>query len=133
MQMGAYTLTTWGISFFERVHGLSEPKAAVSLSLTGGVATLVGCLLAGPIIGALRRRGMQDAPLKLCIVASVAHTIFAVLGLLAPTTGLALAAFPLASFWSYVPAIAALSVLGYEHDLSQPVVRLWNDVSHVIA
>jgi probable phosphoglycerate mutase len=24
----------------------------------------------------------------------------------------------------------ALSILGYEHDLSEPVVRLWNDASH---
>jgi probable phosphoglycerate mutase len=28
---------------------------------------------------------------------------------------------------------AALSVLGYEHNASEPVIRLWNDVSHVSA
>ncbi len=27
---------------------------------------------------------------------------------------------------------AALSVLGYEHKLSQPVIRLWNDTRHVV-
>jgi probable phosphoglycerate mutase len=27
---------------------------------------------------------------------------------------------------------AALSALGYEHKLSQPVIRLWNDTSHVV-
>jgi probable phosphoglycerate mutase len=26
---------------------------------------------------------------------------------------------------------SALSVLGYEHNVNQPVIRLWNDVSHV--
>jgi broad specificity phosphatase PhoE len=26
---------------------------------------------------------------------------------------------------------ASLSILGYEHDLSEPAVRLWNDTSHV--
>ena len=26
---------------------------------------------------------------------------------------------------------AALSMLGYEHNLSQPVIRLWNDTQHV--
>ena len=26
---------------------------------------------------------------------------------------------------------ASLSVLGYEHNLSQPVIRLWNDTRHV--
>jgi len=28
---------------------------------------------------------------------------------------------------------AALSVLGYEHNTSEPVVRLWNDISHATA
>ncbi|MGO9435170.1 MAG: hypothetical protein ACLP00_12885 [Terracidiphilus sp.] len=26
----------------------------------------------------------------------------------------------------------SLSALGYEHSLSQPVIRLWNDTHHVI-
>jgi probable phosphoglycerate mutase len=26
---------------------------------------------------------------------------------------------------------ASLSALGYEHNLSQPVIRLWNEVRHV--
>jgi probable phosphoglycerate mutase len=26
---------------------------------------------------------------------------------------------------------SALSVLGYEHDLTEPVIRLWNDLSHL--
>jgi len=26
---------------------------------------------------------------------------------------------------------ASLSILGYEHNLSQPVIRLWNDDHHV--
>ena len=27
---------------------------------------------------------------------------------------------------------ASLSALGYEHNLSQPVIRLWNDTRHVV-
>jgi broad specificity phosphatase PhoE len=30
----------------------------------------------------------------------------------------------------FVLSTAALSILGYEHDLSEPVVRLWNDTRH---
>jgi broad specificity phosphatase PhoE len=30
-------------------------------------------------------------------------------------------------------ATASLSALGYEHDLSQPVIRLWNETRHVVA
>jgi probable phosphoglycerate mutase len=31
----------------------------------------------------------------------------------------------------FVLDTAALSVLGYEHDANEPVLRLWNDVSHI--
>jgi broad specificity phosphatase PhoE len=30
-------------------------------------------------------------------------------------------------------ATASLSALGYEHDLSQPVIRLWSETRHVVA
>ena len=33
----------------------------------------------------------------------------------------------------FVLSTASLSVLGYEHKLSQPVIRLWNDDRHVAA
>ena len=31
----------------------------------------------------------------------------------------------------FLLSTAALSQLGYEHDLTEPVIRLWNDTSHV--
>jgi probable phosphoglycerate mutase len=31
----------------------------------------------------------------------------------------------------FVLGTASLSILGYEHNLSEPVIRLWNDTSHV--
>ena len=33
----------------------------------------------------------------------------------------------------YFLSTASLSILGYEHDLSEPVIRLWNDTSHLSA
>jgi probable phosphoglycerate mutase len=33
---------------------------------------------------------------------------------------------------SLMLSTASLSALGYEHDLSRPVIRLWNDTQHVI-
>jgi broad specificity phosphatase PhoE len=33
----------------------------------------------------------------------------------------------------FVLSTASLSVLGYEHNLSEPVIRLWNDDRHAIA
>jgi probable phosphoglycerate mutase len=32
----------------------------------------------------------------------------------------------------FLLSTASLSALGYEHDLSQPVIRLWNDDHHVV-
>jgi hypothetical protein len=29
-------------------------------------------------------------------------------------------------------ALASLSILGYEHDLDEPAIRLWNDNRHVV-
>jgi probable phosphoglycerate mutase len=31
----------------------------------------------------------------------------------------------------FLLSTASLSVLGYEHDSSEPVIRLWNDTQHV--
>jgi probable phosphoglycerate mutase len=33
---------------------------------------------------------------------------------------------------AFMLSTASLSALGYEHDLSRPVIRLWNDTGHVI-
>jgi probable phosphoglycerate mutase len=39
---------------------------------------------------------------------------------------------PSVSARSFMLSTASLSALGYENDLSRPVVRLWNDTNHVI-
>jgi hypothetical protein len=33
--------------------------------------------------------------------------------------------------WRGMLSTASLSALGYEHDRSQPVIRLWDDTRHV--
>ena len=32
----------------------------------------------------------------------------------------------------FLLSTASLSALGYEHNLSQPVIQLWNDTNHVV-
>jgi broad specificity phosphatase PhoE len=33
----------------------------------------------------------------------------------------------------FLLSTASLSALGYEHNLSQPVIQLWNDTNHVVS
>jgi broad specificity phosphatase PhoE len=40
---------------------------------------------------------------------------------------------PAVSAQSFMLSTASLSALGYENDLSRPVIRLWNDTHHVIS
>ncbi len=40
---------------------------------------------------------------------------------------------PSVSGMSFLLSTASLSAVGYEHDLSRPVIRLWNDTQHVHA
>jgi broad specificity phosphatase PhoE len=38
---------------------------------------------------------------------------------------------PSANSMSFLLSTASLSAVGYDHDLSRPVIRLWNDTDHV--
>ena len=40
---------------------------------------------------------------------------------------------PAVSARSFMLNTASLSALGYEHDISRPVIRMWNDTHHVIS
>lgn len=112
VQMASYTVSTWKIPFFERVHGWSAADASLRLGLFAGVTTLLGCLAAGRMIVWMRKRGMVDAPLRLAIFAAVAFAVLMVPGLLVADGTTSLVLFSLGSFWGYVPAVAAFSALG---------------------
>lgn len=112
LQMSAYTMTTWKITFFERVHGWSAAEAGIWLGAVGGGASLVGCLAGARLIGWLRRRGYADAPLQLCVASGVCYAVFSILGLLAPTPQLAMGLFVGSLFWSYVPSVAGFTAMG---------------------
>lgn len=112
LQMGAYTLSTWYIVFFERVHGLPGFKAAILLACTSGVATLVGCIAGGRMISRLRQAGRKDAALIIGMGAGAVFMVFSVLALLATNATLALAILPIATFCGYIPSIAGFTAMG---------------------
>lgn len=112
LQMAAYTMTTWKIAFFERVHGWSAPEAGLWIGGVGGAASLAGCLAGGRMIEVLRRRGYADAPLRLCLAAGCAYGGFTIAGLLASNPYVAVALFSCALVWSYVPSVASFTAIG---------------------
>lgn len=111
IQMGAYTLQSWNVMFFERVHGWPGPKAAILSAGVCGLFTLAGCLLSGRIIEAVRKKGVAEAPLVVAVMAASGMAVFAAIGLSMPSPWLALAFLPLASFWGYIPTVAGFSAM----------------------
>ena len=110
-QLGPYTGLTWNVVFLQRVHGWDLSKAAAWLGATGGLAALLGCIVGGPIIDAVRRRGFVDAPLRVGLASSVVFTAFATLGFLAPSPVLAIVALAAASSCGYIPSLAIYAAL----------------------
>ena len=111
IQMGAYTATTWNVVFFERVHGWSAARTALTLSLTAGIATIAGCLASGPLLGRLRAGGRRDAALALCVGSALLFGVFAAGAYLAPNAGLAVGLLTVASLAGYVPSVCAFSAM----------------------
>lgn len=112
MQMAAYTMTTWKVAFFERVHDWSGSESALWIGAIGGPATILGCLSAGRIIGWLKAKGYTDAPLRMCVFSVMVYATFAAMGLLATSPLASLGFFAAAFFCSYVPSVAAFSAMG---------------------
>lgn len=106
LQMSAYTLSTWVILFFERVHHWPATKAALWLGSTSGLAALFGCLVAGRLIMWLRSKGRADAPLRIALFGGLMFVSFSIAGLISPWPLLAIGMLLLGAVWAYVPSIA---------------------------
>ena len=111
IQMGAYTASTWNVVFFERVHGWSAARTAVTLALTAGIATIVGCLASGPLLTRLRARGRRDAALLLCVGSALLFGTFAAAAYVCPASGPAVGLLTVASLVGYVPSVCAFSAM----------------------
>jgi MFS family permease len=107
-----YTFATWGIVFFERVHGWSPARAAISWGATGGVVTLIGCLGAGRLIELLRDRGVVDAPLRVAIAAALLFTVLGSTAMFVTNSMLALALMAIAAVSGYVGPVCIYASLG---------------------
>jgi MFS family permease len=112
LQMAAYTMTTWKVVFFERVYDWSAAKSGFWLGAVGGPLTIIGCLLAGRLIGWLRTRGYADAPFRICLISCVVYAVSSIIGLLAPDPTMSLVFFCGAFFCSYVPSVAGFAAMG---------------------
>jgi MFS family permease len=112
LQMAAYTMTTWSVVFFGRVHDWNAAKAGFWLGAVGGPMTIVGCLLAGRLIGWLRAKGYTDAPFRLCLFSCIVYAVSAIAGLLSPTPASSIACMSGMFFCAYIPSVAGFAAMG---------------------
>lgn len=109
--MSFYTVQSWMVVYFDRVHGWPSSKAAPIFGLTSGLALIAGCLLAGHLVAAVRRRGYPDAPLRMCLLGGVMFSVFAIAALLASTPEMSIGLFTLAFFWGTFPTVTSFSAV----------------------
>ena len=69
----------WGIPYFKEVHGLSD-SAAGGYAVTFGAGAAVGVVLGGFVADRLLRRGIVNARIYVCVVASLVATALFVPG-----------------------------------------------------
>lgn len=112
LQMAAYSMTTWRVAFFERVFDWGAAKSGFWLGAVGGPVTILGCIVAGRLIGWLRTRGYADAPFRICLYSGILFALSSVLSLLAPTPGWSVALGCGAYFCAYIPSVAGFSAMG---------------------
>ncbi len=120
LQMPGVAIAAWAFVYFDRVYSLPLEKAAVAFSFTAGITSIFGCLLSGKLVAMLRNRGYVDASLRACLFGGLLFAVFAVLALLAPGAGSALALFGIAFFFSYVPTVGAYSAIS---EIAPPAIR----------
>ena len=120
LQMSGVAVAGWAFIYFDRVYGMPMEQAAIAFSFTASIATIVGCLLSGRLIGLLRKRGYVDASLRACLLGGVLFSVFAAFGLLAPGPKTALALFSAAFFFSYVPTVGGFSAVS---EMTPPAIR----------
>jgi MFS family permease len=84
---------SWGPTFYQRTFGWAPQKTAVFLGIGTIVLTPVGLLLGTLLVEWYHRRGFSDANLRLVRWTTLLALPFPILSPLAPTPGLALAAY----------------------------------------
>jgi MFS family permease len=112
VQMGPYTQTLWGVTFFQRAYGWDAGRAAITLGLTAGVASLIGCLGVAPLLNLLRARGVRRAPLLVGMAAASWYAVLSVAGLLAQSGAAAAGLLGAAALAGYVPTVCAFTAMG---------------------
>ncbi len=129
-QIAGYTFSTWSVVFFERVHGWSSVRTALTLGSTVGISTLIGCLMCGRLIEYLRNRGYVDAPLRVGVIAGLTFAVFGSAATLTSSSTLAVIFFMVAGFTGYWPAVTIYAMMG---DIVPSTARGRFSAVHVLA
>jgi MFS family permease len=121
--MCTYAFTSWGPTFFQRIHGWTPAETGRSLGLVTLVTGCIGMYLGGWLSDRWLARGTREAPLQVGVIASVGAAICFGLAFLTPgagarwtllmlVPGLFFLAFPIGAVYSALPSIFPNQVRG---------------------
>lgn len=82
--LGAYSLMPWMPVLLKRAHDWDVASVGIVYGLTSGSTIIIGSMVAGRIVSAMRSRGYSDASYRFCIASSFWLAGFCALGALLP-------------------------------------------------
>lgn len=107
----AFTSFAWTAEFFIREHGMSRAEVGFAYGLIAMIGGLSGSTFAGYLAGALLKRGVADATMRLVAIAAVLMAPLAIALPLAPNAGVALAVLAPLTFLMAWPAGLGVAAL----------------------
>lgn len=109
--MAGVALLSWLFVAFDRIYGWPAGRSGQIIGLTCGVAFIIGCLLSGQMVEALRKRGYADASLRASIAGALAFAVFSSIGIAMPNPYACIGCMAFAFALGYLPAVGAYTAI----------------------
>ena len=101
----------WVVEFLVRTYGTTRPVAGGTFGIILMVCGLLGCMLPGPIVAHLLRRGVHDATNRVCLTSAIVALPIAVAVPLAPDYTVAISLLAVLIFVISLPLSFGVSTM----------------------
>jgi len=109
--MAGVALLSWLFVAFDRIYGWPAGKSGQVIGLTCGVMFIIGCLLSGRMVEALRKQGYADASLRASVAGAIAFAVFSSIGIEMPNPYACIGCMAFAFALGYLPAVGAYTAI----------------------